>query len=280
MTIHAKCFSMTNFEPTTFVNLLRWRAEQDANKRAYTFLVDGEKNELLMTYNELDRHARKIGAWLQSQGLTGERALLIYPPGMDYVLAFFGCLYAGVIAVPAYPPDPTRLNRTLPRLQAIANDAQATVALTSNSILNMMKIMKLGSKITESLDKMPFLGKFKNVVNNFLSQRSAVVHAKDLGALNWLSTEDINDDFADKWKAPKINKNTIAFLQYTSGSTGVPKGVILSHENLLYNSALIYDGFGFESDSEGVIWLPIYHDMGLIGGVLQPLYGGMPCTLM
>lgn len=280
MSIHSKVFGGTNFEPTTLVELLRWRAANFSDYRAYTYLKDGETDELLMTYAELDQRARAIGAWLQSLGATGERALLIYPPGMDYVVAFFGCLYAGVTAVPAYPPDPTRLNRTLPRLQAIARDAQASIALTSDSILSMIKIMRIGSKVTDSLEKLPFLKKFGSTLSSFISQKAAIVNAKDLSDLNWLSTEDIKNEQAKDWKQPDIDRDTLAFLQYTSGSTGVPRGVMLSHENLLYNLALIYDGFGHSPECEGVIWLPIYHDMGLIGGVLQPLYGGMPVTLM
>ncbi len=280
MSIHSKVFGGGNFEPTTLVELLRWRATHFSNNRAYTYLQDGEEKDLLVTYADLDRRARAIGAWLQSLGATGQRALLIYPPGIEYITAFFGCLYAGVTAVPAYPPDPTRLNRTLPRLQAIARDAQASLVLTNDSILSMIKIMRIGSKVTDSLEKVPFFKKFGSTLGSFLSQRAAILNAKDLSDLQWLSTEDLKNDLADDWQEPDINKDTLAFLQYTSGSTGVPRGVMLSHENLLYNLALIYEGFAFTPDCEGVIWLPIYHDMGLIGGVLQPLYGGMSCTLM
>ncbi len=280
MSIHSKVFGDGNFEPTTLVELLRWRATHFSNNRAYTYLQDGEEKDLLVTYADLDRRARAIGAWLQSLGAAGQRALLIYPPGIEYITAFFGCLYAGVTAVPAYPPDPTRLNRTLPRLQAIARDAQASLVLTNDSILSMIKIMRIGSKVTDSLEKVPFFKKFGSSLGSFLSQRAAILNAKDLSDLQWLSTEDLKNDLAEDWKEPDINKDTLAFLQYTSGSTGVPRGVMLSHENLLYNLALIYEGFAFTPDCEGVIWLPIYHDMGLIGGVLQPLYGGMSCTLM
>ncbi|MDZ7342129.1 MAG: AMP-binding protein, partial [candidate division KSB1 bacterium] len=280
MSIHSKVFGGTNFEPATLVALLRWRAENFSNHRAYTYLQDGEEKNILVTYADLDRRARAIGAWLQSLGAAGERALLIYPPGIEYVTAFFGCLYAGVTAVPAYPPDPTRLNRTLPRLQAIARDAQAALALTNDSILSMIKIMRVGSKVTDSLEKVPFFKKFGSSLGNFLSQRAAVLNAKDLSDLRWLSTEDIKNDAAEEWQEPRIDKDTLAFLQYTSGSTGIPRGVMLSHENLLYNLALIHEGFGITPECEGVIWLPIYHDMGLIGGVLQPLYGGLACTLM
>ena len=159
MAVNSKVFGGTNFEPTTLVELLRWRAINCSNERAYTWLQDAGANEIRLSYADLDKKARAIGAWLQSMGVSGERALLIYPPGLEYVVAFIGCLYAGVVAVPAYPPDPTRLNRTLPRLQVIANDAQAKIALTTNSILSMIKIMRLGSKVTNSLEKVPFLKK-------------------------------------------------------------------------------------------------------------------------
>jgi len=280
MSVHSKVFGGKDFEPTTLVGLLRWRATHYSDHRAYTFLLNGGESEIQITYGELDRRARSIGAWLQSRGLKGERALLIYPPGLDYIVAFYGCLYAGVVAVPAYPPDPTRLNRTLPRLQAIANDARASVALTNDAILSMIKIMRLSSRVSGSLEKIPLLKKFGSSINSFISQRSAMANARELGEMKWLSTENIKLDRADDWKQPNIDKDTIAFLQYTSGSTGMPRGVMLSHENLLYNLALIHGAFGMTSEREGVIWLPIYHDMGLIGGVMQPLYAGVPCTLM
>src|SRR5262245_15098650 len=105
--------------PSTLVELLRWRAIHQVDLRAYTFLLDGEREEVSLTYTELDGQARTIGAQLQKVTRTGEKVLLLYPPGLDFVVAFFGCLYAGVIAVPVYPPDPARLDRTLPRLRAI-----------------------------------------------------------------------------------------------------------------------------------------------------------------
>src|SRR5690349_17515686 len=122
-------------ESFTLVDLLRWRALHQSDRRAYTFLIDGETDEVALTYWELDRQARAIGAMLQRVAAPGERALLLYPPGPEYIAAFFGCLYAGVIAVPAYPPNPARLDRTLPRLRAIASDARPRVALTTSSIL-------------------------------------------------------------------------------------------------------------------------------------------------
>src|SRR5438094_3797680 len=108
---------------STLVDLLRWRAFHQPDQRAYTFLLDGETEQDDLTYGALDRQARIIGTMLQSVGAVGERVLLLYPPGLDYIAAFFGCLYAGAVAVPCYPPDPARLERTLPRLRAIVADA-------------------------------------------------------------------------------------------------------------------------------------------------------------
>ncbi len=269
-----------NYSPKTLVDLLRWRAVTEPDTRAYTYIKDGDKKEIHLTYGELDKRARSIAAALRRKGLEGQRALLLYPPGLDYISGFFGCLYAGVIAVPAYPPDPNRLNRSLPRLQAIVNDAKATVALTTDSILYMIRMLKLGSKMSKTLERMPFLRKFRSSMKYFSSGKSAVAESRELGDLEWLSTDAMLSGMGDNWQAPGVNKDTIAFLQYTSGSTGSPKGVILTHDNLLANSEIIYNAIGYSQDGEGVFWLPIYHDMGLIGGVLQPLYGRIPSTLM
>jgi 8-amino-7-oxononanoate synthase/acyl carrier protein len=231
------------------VDLLRQRAESQADDRAYTFLVDGESEEVHLTYRELDRQARAIGAWLQSQGLKGQRALLLYPPGLDFIATFFGCQYADVVAVPAYPP---RMNRAPARIQSIAADAGATVALTTDAVLERV--------------------------------RPLIDQTSDLKGLRWLSTDrtahGADQGYERRWQRPQITGDTLAFLQYTSGSTGTPKGVMLSHSNLLHNSALIAHAFEHTRSASGVFWLPSYHDMGLVGGILQPLYVGRPNILM
>ncbi|WP_163997851.1 non-ribosomal peptide synthetase [Pyxidicoccus caerfyrddinensis] len=232
----------------TLVELLRFRAERQPDQRGFTFLVDGDEEEAHLTYAELDRKARAIAAALQARGAQGQRALLLYPPGLDYIAGFFGCLYAGVIAVPIYPPDPMRLGRTLPRLLAISQDAQATVALTTDFILGM------GEMLFEQ--------------------------APELRELHWLATDTLDESTGEAWKHPGATASTTVFLQYTSGSTSSPKGVVLSHANLMHNLGLIHGCFGHSKSSQGVIWLPPYHDMGLIGGILQPLYGGFPVVLM
>ena len=233
---------------STFVDLLRWRAEQQPDQCIYIFLLDGETEEARITYGDLDRQARVLGALLQSVAAAGERALLIYPPGLDYVAAFLGCLYAGLVAVPAYPPDPARLDRTLPRLRAIVHDARPAIALTTSPLL---------------------------AISNVLT-----AHDPIFSAMRWLATDTADDALLAEWCAPRTHGDTPALLQYTSGSTAAPKGVILTHGNLLHNSAHIQQRFVHTAASRGVIWLPPYHDMGLIGGILQPLYVGFPVTLM
>ncbi len=231
---------------STLVELLRRRASDQPDRCAYRFLLDSDKGDVVtISYAELDRQARAIGGRLQAAGAEGECVLLIYPPGLDYIAAFFGCLYAGAIAVPAYPPQ---LNRTRARLQAIAADARAKVVLTTASILS-------------------------HVERSF-------AYTSELEKIEWLATDIANRGMEENWREPLVTSETLAFLQYTSGSTGMPKGVMVSHGNLLHNSALMAHGFEYTPFTECVTWLPLYHDMGLIGGVLQPLYGGFPNTLM
>lgn len=244
----AQTDSFSLFDGSTLVELLCLRAAEQPDRWAYTFLQSGEIEEARWTYADLDRRARAIGAALQQHGAAGERVLLVYPPGLEYVAGFMGCLYAGAVAVPVYPPDPLRLDRTLPRLAAIMQDAQPIAALTLSPVL----------MIAQSL----------------FAQSPELQHAQ------WIATDALGDETGGRWREPGITRESLAFLQYTSGSTATPKGVMLTHGNLLHNSRLIHHAFGHTTESCGVIWLPPYHDMGLIGGILQPLYGGFPVVLM
>ncbi|MCC5632732.1 amino acid adenylation domain-containing protein [Nostoc sphaeroides CHAB 2801] len=230
---------------STVVELLRYRSIEQANTEAFTFLYDGEAQAATLTYQELDRHSRAIASQLQTLGLSGERALLLYPPGIDYLPAFFGCLYAGLVAVPAYPP---RNQRNTPRILAILQDSQTAVILTTTAILAQLK-----SLLADKFD-----------INNLL----------------WLTTDNLTPGIEEDWQEPFINTDTLAFLQYTSGSTGTPKGVMVTHGNLLHNAEVTRQYMEHTSSSKFVTWLPVYHDMGLIGGVLQPLYSGFPCIMM
>lgn len=234
--------------PSTLVELLRQRAEQYPEKRAYTFLVDGEGEEVSLSYGELDARARVLAQALVGQGLSRERALLLYPPGLDFIAGFFGCLYAGLVAIPAYPPDPARLKRTLKRLEAIVADAKARVALTTGGILSS-------------------LGR-------------VVAQAPVLGAMTWVASDAADAALADQWTPVDSTGDDIAFLQYTSGSTGAPKGVMLSHANLLHNASIVNSFFRHGGDDKYLSWLPTFHDMGFMAGVLQPLYSAIPAVLM
>ncbi|NIA28584.1 MAG: amino acid adenylation domain-containing protein [Actinobacteria bacterium] len=241
----SKISPAVDFKPETLIELILWRAQKDPGKVIFKFLPDGENEDGQLSYHDLDVKARQIGAHLQEMGLKGERALLLYSPGLEYIASFMGCLYAGVVTVPAYPP---RNNRTLPRLQSIIADSEAKIALTSQSL--HAKIAKMFASF-EGLEKIEFF-----------------------------ATDGEQDGFAEKWQDPSISGDDLAFLQYTSGSTGNPKGVMLSHANLLHNLSIMKTAFGIVPDSVGVVWLPPYHDMGLIGGVLQAMYSGALCVIM
>lgn len=233
------------FEPASIVELLRWRAERQADQVLYTYLVDGKREEVSLTFGELDLRARAIAAWLQRAGVAGERVLLLFPPGLEYIAAFFGCLYNKAVAVPAYPPRP---NRSLDRLQAILYNARPAIALTTNTIM---------SQIESRTDQTP-----------------------ELRALPWGIVDTISDDLAAAWEEPMVKGDTLAFLQYTSGSTAEPKGVMVNHQNLLHNERMIQHAFQQTEKSIIVGWLPLFHDMGLIGNILQPLYIGGRCILL
>jgi acyl-CoA synthetase (AMP-forming)/AMP-acid ligase II len=233
---------------SSLVDILRGRADAQPSRRAFTLLEDGETETRHLDFAGLDRQARAIAATLQQYAAPGERALLLYPFGLDYIAAFFGALYAGVVAVPVYPPDPARPHRTLPRLQAIARDSQATLVLTT--------------------------GPIRELVDGLAH------HAPELASPRWVATDALAPGSEREWRPPEVTPGTLAFIQYTSGSTGTPKGVLLTHGNLLHNSALIQRALGNTEDSVGVSWLPLYHDMGLIGCVLQPVYAGFPMVLM
>jgi amino acid adenylation domain-containing protein len=229
-------------EPASLVEVLRRRALDQPDRRAYTFLLDGETREVHLTYGELDLQARAIAGRLQALDAAGERALLLYPPGLQYAAAFFGCLYAGAAAVPVYPPRP---NRADPRVRSILTDARARVVLTTAAILPNAE-RALGGE----------------------------------AGVDWLATDGLDLDAAAEWRQPAVGRDDLAFLQYTSGSTSAPKGVMVSHGNLVHNERLIQRAFRVSAESVVVGWLPLYHDMGLIGNLLQPLWSGCPCVLL
>ncbi|MBZ4418501.1 fatty acyl-AMP ligase [Myxococcus sp. RHST-1-4] len=230
---------------TTLSALLRWRAESKPQARAYTFLTNGEDQEQVWSYADLDRHSRAIAATLQEYGAADDRALLLFPPGLEYVGSFFGCLDAGVAAVPVYPPQN---EQTLARLLSIIADAKPRFALTTSEILESVKAFSEAYPV--------------------------------LKEIRWIAVDALAAGIEQRWKSPHLTGDSVAFLQYTSGSTATPKGVMVLHRNLLANEEMVRQGFGNDEHASVVGWLPLYHDMGLIGTVLQPMYLGSQGVLM
>src|SRR4051812_9076264 len=230
----------------TLVDLLALRAREAPDRVAYFFDEGGDGRgrdtaaERRLDHAELDRRARAGAVSLWEAGVRpGDRVLLLYPPGIDYVVGLFSCFYAGAVAVPAYPPDPGRLERTLPRLRTLVSDCGAAVALTTTPVRD------LGASLFAGIG--------------------------ELAALRWLATDAVPVDLGERWVRPPLAGDSHALLQYTSGSTDVPRGVVLHHAHLLHNAGLLRRAMELSPSSVAVIWLPPYHDMGLIGGILAPL---------
>ncbi len=238
----------TSVEPKTLVELLRTRAVEQSDNHAYSFMINGKKPSEPLTYAALDRQARAIASQLQHYKAEGERALLLYPQGLEVIAAFCGSLYAGVIAIPVPPPESGRLKRTLPRLRSIVKDAKATIALTTASIFDLIVTVK---------DEFP-----------------------EFESMRWIDTATINPDLAEKWIDPQVHPDQLAYLQYTSGSTSTPKGVMLTHYNLMYHCRYLKEACGYDTDSVSITWMPYFHDYGLVEGMMVPLYNGHPCYVM
>ncbi len=237
---------------STVVDVLLHRAATQPTQTAYTFLADGENESDSCTYQELDIQARAIAARLLTKVKSGDRALLVYPytAGLEFIAAFMGCLYAGVIAVTDYPRQHIK---SLSQYSDRIVNSQAAIALTTQE--------------------------FADRVKNQLFANPGM--AMKLQAMPWIASDRINlATAASIWQQPHIDPDTLAFLQYTSGSTGNPKGVMVTHGNVLHNSEVIYQSFGHHDQTKILMWLPMFHDMGLIGGVMQPLYAGTPAVLM
>jgi thioester reductase-like protein len=228
----------------SMVDVARWRGVHQPDEVAYTWLADADESGGQLTYGDVDRRARAIAAWLQAEGLQGQPVLLLYPPTLDFVPAFWGCLYANAVAVPAHPP---RANRPDPRLQAIVANAGARAVFTVNALLPAV-------------------------------ERWLVQAPGGAGLRPW--TTDATSDVSERWTDPRASSATLAMLQYTSGSVSAPKGVMIGHGNMLHNSAYLERTMRLGSASVVLSWLPLFHDMGLFGGVVQPMYMGCPCYLM
>ena len=218
--------------------IFRAWASNKPNKIAYRFLADGDNETHSLTYQELDTKARAIAAHLQKHLSVGDRVILLYPQGLDYVTAFWACLYAGVIAVPAFPP---RSRRQAPRVFGIIDD------------VNPGFILSTGQQI-DALQK--------------------IMEPQEHHRWQWLNTETISDDLAEQWTQADIGGDDVAFLQYTSGSTGTPKGVMITQGNLLTNEQMIQKNFAHSEDTVMISWLPLFHDMGLMSMIQAAFVGG------
>jgi acyl-CoA synthetase (AMP-forming)/AMP-acid ligase II len=239
--------AMTTFQ--SLDQIVRERAEIQGDRLAYTFLRDGESEDRTTTYRNLDNESRALAGMLQEYGVT--RPILVYLPGIDFIVSFFACLYAGITPIPAGLPHISRVGRSLIRLGSIARDAGADAVLSTTRIIDRA----LGSP-------------------EFVSQ------APELAAMRWLCTETPDKDFSASWCSTAPSQDTPAFIQYTSGSTSTPKGVVVTHGNLLHNLETC-NAIGLnDGDSVGVSWLPHSHDMGLIEGILLPAFAGYPAYLM
>jgi acyl-CoA synthetase (AMP-forming)/AMP-acid ligase II/7-keto-8-aminopelargonate synthetase-like enzyme/acyl carrier protein len=228
----------------TFLDVLQYRALSQPRQVAFTFLEDGETESAQITYAELASRARCIAGCLQVHGIQpGDRALLLYPSGLEFIAAFLGCLYAGVIAVPTYTPQS---KRHLPRLQAICMDAKSSIVLTDSQIM--------------------------------AERNRKFTYPPEIEAVPWAATD--TEEWSESSPIAEVTSETLALLQYTSGSTSRPKGVMISHGNILHNQKLIEKAFEHSSQTVYAGWLPLFHDMGLISNVLQPIYLGIPCVLM
>ncbi|QOV33474.1 fatty acyl-AMP ligase [Streptomyces ferrugineus] len=241
----------------SLVDLLSQHAAHHPDRTAYRYLVtgdcDGEIQEI--SYGRLAERSRAVAAWLQERGLAGSRAMLLYPPGPEFICGYLGCLAAGVVAVPGVPPQGrTQNHRALTRMKRLIADADAKVILGGREVITAL------SGLAE--------------------------HLPELDGVTRVATEDIPDAAAASWREPDLDADSVAFLQYTSGSTSAPRGVMVTHQNLLDNERVITERMGHTPDVIAeyghemfVSWLPMYHDMGLIGPVLNTIHLGVTATL-
>ncbi|MFF8609956.1 amino acid adenylation domain-containing protein [Streptomyces sp. NPDC015346] len=231
------------------VDVIRRNVSERGAAVSYEFLADAGGVDTELSMLEIDRRARAIAVSLLERAKPGARVMLLYPPGEHFVVGFVATLYAGMVAVPVYPPDPMRVARTLPRLRAVVRSSRAEIVLSDSLV--------------------------RAFTHELFEQQ-----APEVARLPWVITEEAMLEGADDWRRPDLKPGSIALLQYTSGSTGTPRGVVVTHGNLLSNGSAIAGGFGIGEGDVVASWLPFYHDMGLLGGVLQPMLSGLSNVLM
>lgn len=238
---------------SSLVDLCETRAATEPNARAFTFLADGRSEWDTLTLSDLDLRARALAAVLADVASPGARAVLCFEPGLDFHIAFLGCLYAGIIAAPVAPLDGTRTSLKVSRIESIVANAEPELLLSTGL--------------------------------TFAKALAVIEETPALCTLTRICVDEVEPSHATRWRRPHIDAETVAYLQYSSGSTGDPKGVVLTHGNVLHNLGVIHENLSRPSDEDGlprppsVSWLPSHYNMGLIGGVLDPLFSGRPATL-
>ncbi|HEY4309301.1 MAG TPA: AMP-binding protein, partial [Pirellulales bacterium] len=234
-------------ECRSLVELLEQRATLTPNAIAYVRLEDGRTESDSLTYAQMDRRARAIAVRLRLRYALGSRCMLLFTHSFDAMVAFMGCLYAGMVPVPIPAPVGSRVKRALPRVEAVMRDSQAIAILSTFSTASSL---------------------------------SSEHGLQQLGGMDIFHLEDVPDHLADQWSIPPTDPRGVAYLQYTSGSTSSPKGVMVSHHNILHHSECLRKAWGYDESSVSATWMPYYHDYGLVDGLIQPLYSGIPCYVM
>jgi 8-amino-7-oxononanoate synthase len=229
---------------SSLIDMLTTRAKHQPTETAYTFLRDGKNNAVSINYRDLDKRAKAIALTLQQKAQAGDRVMIVVPPGLDFIATFMGCVYANIIAVPGYPPGLTRAS--INSIRNIADDSGAKLLISTEGWIDE--------------------GKFDDILSGS--------NLKTLYAFEKLESCE------GEWIAPDVSGDDIAFLQYTSGTTGDPKGVMISHNNLLSNLETLRVGFKYVPEDTAVFWLPPYHDMGLIGAIFSAVYCNFHAVLM
>ena len=230
-------------------DLFRFQCREQPDALAYAWVRDTLELEHQLTYGQLERRVRSLASRLAQEVHPGARMLLLYPPGLEVACAFWACVYAGLVPVPAPAPDPIRMKHSVPRLRSIIDDAQASHILTSSSLL---------------------------------AQSSEGSLANAMGPITWLATDHPFADATDSisMDVPRPDHSTLAYLQYTSGSTASPRGVMISHGNVLAHCKALTLAGQVEESSRSLCWLPYFHDYGLLHGIIAPFYAGIPAYLL
>lgn len=231
----------------TIVDVVRQHAAKHPDRTAYQFLQEGRLSGASITFRELDHRARTIAAFLADRKMQEQRAIILLPPGLDYIAVLFGCLYAGVVAIPGFPPPPGRQRRNETWFETVLRDAGPALAF---GIAEPRKVQQWSERVGASSE------------------------------MQWVAPESIDLSLADAWRMPGLEAGSLALLQYTSGSTSAPRGVMISHGNILHNQRVIQAACNDDCDSTVVGWLPFHHDMGLMGTVFHPAYLGARSVLM